>query len=343
MPNNQSIFKDGVLVAVHVERWSGMKQLTPEDMGLKSEDVASAFHLGNKSLVPEGVIRQFRTIETRARVLVDTNSFPFPFGNARFIPRKHFNTVHDQLLRHQKEYNDLADELITNYPQYKADMEPIYREAAEIAYAKTSPASMTFSADTDPIAARETFITEFMNRIESYYPSVETLRRKFSMYWDIYEIAIPEMREATIQDIEQDEALRRDAINYYMSQTRGKIDGFVDTVVSQLREDTANICRHVAGMITKGKVIRSTTIESLSEFINKYKNMNFVGDQSVADQLDSLQKEVLSMNNSSTFADDESVKMELHKRLIDIATVASNMADIGEVTGGYKRRISWED
>jgi type III secretory pathway component EscU len=96
-------------------------------------------------------------------------------------------------------------------------------------------------------------------------------------------------------------------------------------------------------MITEGKVIRSTTIDSLSEFINKYKNMNFVGDQTVADQLESLQKEVLSMNSPTTFADDESVKMELHRRLIDIATVASNMADIGTVTGGYKRRISWED
>jgi hypothetical protein len=49
------------------------------------------------------------------------------------------------------------------------------------------------------------------------------------------------------------------------------------------------------------------------------------------------------MNSPTTFADDESVKMELHRRLIDIATVASNMADIGTVTGGYKRRISWED
>jgi hypothetical protein len=340
--NHNSIFKDGVLVLVHVERWSGVQRLSPEDLGLKKDEVSEAFKLGNKALVPEDVMRKFRVIEQRARALVEKNSFPFPLGSARFVPRSAFDIIHSQLLECQREYRACADELIGNYERYRIEMEPHYKQAAEQAYARGAPLTEEFGVDgNDPLVSREAFITSFMNRLESYYPPAESLRTRFDMYWDIYEIAIPDLVESTAQDVANNTKIQQDVIEQYRARAREKIDGFMDQVVSQLRSDTTLFFQHIAKMITDGKVIRSSTIDSIGEFITKYKYLNFPHDQTVEEKLDSLQKEVLSLNHPTTINDDQSVRADLHKHVVDIISVASNMADVKKVSGLYKRSISW--
>ena len=121
-----NIFKDGLLVDANVCYWSGAKILTAEDLGLKEENVAEAYKLGRKMLIPATVIRQFRALEGRARNVIKTNSYKFPIGNARFIPKKKFIKIHETLKSLQAKYMAKVDELITNYDQYRAEMIPIY-------------------------------------------------------------------------------------------------------------------------------------------------------------------------------------------------------------------------
>ena len=143
-----NIFKDGVLVDVNVCFWSGAKALTPDDLGLDPAKVTNAFKLGKKFLVPEEVIKSFRTIEGRARRVVEKNSFRFPIGNAYFVPRKKFAAVLDDLKMYQVQYNHLVDDLIENYDHYRQAMIPVYREAAETAFLTMQPEGVqTFNID----------------------------------------------------------------------------------------------------------------------------------------------------------------------------------------------------
>ena len=325
--------------------WSGAKHLSPEDLGLDPADVANAFHLGKKMLVPEAVIHQFRSIEALARKVVADNSFSFPIGYARFVPRSVFEKVHQTLEDYKTQYMALADEMVANFEAYRNEMLPIYQEAARKAYAKKSPTQTEFSlaTDTDPIAEREEYVHQFMERINSYYPPVESLRRQFYMRWDVYRVAIPDMEASVADEIAHDEHRRQDLINQYEVQTRQKVESFVDTVVQSLRAETVDFFDHVATMVATGKTVGTRTIESMINFIDRYKMMNFTHDSNIEGMLEGLKKDILDAYPASTFKDDEGVKMELHRRIIAITEAAQNLSDVSAVAGNYRRRIAWQE
>jgi len=340
-----NIFKDGILVDVNVAFWSGAKVLNPEDLGLKDEDVADAYKLGRKMLVPDGVIRKFRAIEAKARRVVEINSFPFPIGNARFVPKRKFPEVLETLKACQAEYISQVDELLLHYNQYRDEMAPVYQQAAEVAFLKQAPTTEVFSIDTKE-QAREEFISLFMSRIQAYYPPVEALREKFSLEWDVYEINIPtpaDAEEISREAIEQRDAEERRvfAMQEYQAKARTKIDTFVQSVVETLRTETADLCNRVIKSITEGKVIGSNTIQSLSSFVDRFRELNFVGDRKIEDQLDDLQKTYLNIQQEP-IKDGTPLQVELKRRLTELVESVSDKTDINTVTGEYSRKVQWD-
>ena len=336
-----NIFKDGLLIDVNVSFWSGAKILKAEDLGLKEENVAKAYKLGRKMLIPPEVIQGFRQVEGRARHVVETNSFKFPIGNARFIPKKKFQKVSDELKQCQQEYIELTEKLIENYDKYRDEMLPIYKEAAEIAFVQQEPVGVQEFNLEDKEAQKEAFVRMFMDRIQSYYPSSDTLRAKFALQWDIYEIALPKLRKgdeaSIIEDIAKNDIFEQE----YRAQTQQKIGAFVEDVVKTLRQETLEICGRIATNIKEGKVIKGRTLTSLREFIDKFQDLNFVGDTTVEAHLDNLRKEFLDVHTSEEISE-APMQEELSRRIGEITTIASNMTDINAVTGEYNRIISWD-
>lgn len=344
MNNFSGVFHDGLLMQVNVSFWSGAKILRPEDLGLKDKDVADAYKLGRKMLIPDDVIHNFRHIEGQARNLVAKNSFPFPMGNARFVPRKCFKDVNSELATLKASYMALAEDLISKYEEYRQQMRPVYEQAANTAFEQSHPGVVEFGVENlGAIMAkreedRKAFMDAFLARIDSYYPAASTLRERFSLDWSIYEIAVPNMDMTNGNDVIQ----REEATQEIRKQMNEKIGGFVTDVVKVLRQETVEVCGRIAKSIQEGKVIRSTTIDSLKTFIDRFKNMNFVGDQTIADQLDAVQKEFLTVH-PSTYAEDVDLRAELGKRLEAVVKVADQITeqDIGSVTGQYTRAINW--
>jgi hypothetical protein len=336
-----NIFKDGLLLDVNVSFWSGAKILKAEDLGLKEENVAKAYKLGRKMLIPAEIIRGFRQVEGRARRIVDTSSFKFPIGNARFIPKKKFQRVSDELKQCQQEYNDLTNKLIENYDQYRAEMLPVYKEAAEIAFVQQEPTGVQEFSLEDKEQQREAFVRTFMDRIQAYYPNSDTLRAKFALQWDVYEIALPKMKKgedaSIIDDIAKNDIFEQE----YRTQTQQKIGAFVEDVVKTLRQETVEICGRIATNIKEGKVIKGRTLTSLREFIDKFQELNFVGDTTVETQLENLKKEFLDAHTPEEISEGP-MQEELSRRIGEIATVAADMTDINAVTGEYNRMIAWD-
>lgn len=346
LPNDfTNIFIDGVLMQIHVSFWSGARILRPEDLGLKPEQVATAYKLGRKMLVPEEVIRNFRRIEGQARRLVEENSHHFPIGNANFVTRKSFNKkVHAGLLKLVEEYQAQVDNLIANYDQYRQEILPVYEEAADNAFLTSTPSIMEGSLDTyDREAERAAFKAEFLRRLNSYYPPVESLKARFSLTWDIYEIAAPQLRETSSEDVLESEEERMKSVVAARAAMQTKIEGFVTDVVKVLRNEATEVCGRIATAIKEGKVIRSTTVASLKNFIERFKDMNFVGDQTIEAQLDAIQKEILDGHDDTAFLDNVELKEELGRRLIAVTEAAKNITDqdVDSVAGGYKRKINW--
>lgn len=337
------IFSDGVLVSVHVSFWSGAITLNPEDLGLDPSKVAKAFKLGKKYLIPEDIIRDFRRVEAQARNLVDKYSFDFPVTNARFIPKAVFSKVMEELEECKARYNTLTAKLVANYEDYKAAMVPVYTEAAEEAWIMQRPSEQTFGPDYDPEAERLEYINQFLARIASFYPSEASLPNRFSLGWSVFEIALPQMAETDGAKVVADFAIQQDAMQKYRQEVHTKIDGFVDHVVQVLRSETADVCGKVIQNIKDGKVIHGRTMNSLKDFIDRFRGLNFVGDQKIEDQLNSLQKEFLDVYPTKAINESEELQVSLGRKLDELVELAAGQTDINEITGQYRREISWED
>jgi len=333
------IFRDGTLVDVDVSCWTGAKMLTPEDLGLNADDVASAYKLGKKMLVPDEVIARFRKTEHQARFLVESNSFPFRFGSSRFVPRRKFAEVQARLKDYQTEYNGLVEDLITNYDKYREQMVPVYKEAAETAWINRTPEQETFGIDRDIEAEKKAFVDQFMTRIAGFYPKAESLRAKFSLTWNVYNIAMPELSNVDGDQVVLDETERQALAEDYQNQMHDKIQSFVDDVVRTLRTETIQLCTRVANSIVSGKVINQRTLGSLRSFIDRFEGLNFVGDSQIEQALNKLRTDFLDSPND--LAENEDLKGQLKDRLQEISKVAENITDVNSVTGQYKRKISW--
>jgi hypothetical protein len=344
MNNFSGIFHDGLLMQVNVSFWSGARILKPEDLGLDQASIVDAFHLGRKLLIPQKVIHAFRHIEGQARALVAKNSFPFPIGNARFVPRRCFNEVNAQLEAYKAEYMRLAEDLITRYDEYRNQMLPIYQGAAENAFETANPPMQEFGVeDLDQLKVKRendkaAYVEAFLNRIKSYYPQASSLRAKFGLDWSIYEIAVPRMELTEAGEIIATEKAN-ESIHRQMNE---KIGTFVDDVVRTLRQETTEICGNIVKFIKEGKVIRSTTMDSLRDFIERFKTMNFVGDATIESQLEAVRNEFLNMD-SKTISEDDNIREALSTKLSEVLEVAEKIGDqdINGVTSQYVRTVNW--
>lgn len=342
MQNTTNIFRDGILIDVDVSFWSGAKVLRPEDLGLKPENVAEAYKLGKKYLVPAETIRKFRRVESKARRLVEDNSFHFPIGNARFITKARFPKVHNQLKEYRDEYNALVDKLIENYDQHRQEMVPIYAQAAEVAFLNASPETHEFGPEYDREKEKQEFVKRFLERIKTFYPPAESLRARFSITWDVYEIALPRMRETSGEQLVLDETMRVEAEREYREQIHQKMDTFITDVVTVLRQETVDICGRIGENLKTGKVVQGRTLQSLKDFVEKFSSLNFVGDKTVEEQLETLRKEILDVYPISKINDEKELQTELSRRLIQIADTAANMTDVDGISSEYRRKIEWE-
>ena len=326
MPTGK-LFNDGALIYVRVSDWSGSILLTNEDMGLEKSEVVDAFKLGQKMLVPDEIITEFRRIENQARRMADfPNGLKFPIGTSRFVPKGNIPKVIEGLQECKARYLALAESMATNLDQLRESMIPIYTEAAEKAYLQQKPAGVveTFNID-DEEATKAKFIQDYLDKVKACYPSPEAVKAKFDIEWTLYEVG---------------ESTSEFATEEWKNQTRNQIQDFVDDVVSQLRAETVTLCSHVANAIKSGKVVRTQTINTLREFIDKFKGLNFVGDARIEEELNAFKRDILDPHTTEQLSAPE-MQAEMGRRLAIITEAASDVTDISAVTGQYKRKIAW--
>ena len=138
------------------------------------------------------------------------------------------------------------------------------------------------------------------------------------------------------------EAKRQLDIQDYKAQTHERIGGFVDDVVKVLREQTVDLCNSVAENIKNGQVVTGRTYNRIKDFIDRFQDMNFVGDTQVEEQLGALKKEFLDVFPTTQVRDDVELKDELRNRLVAISKTVTDLSDVSEITGQYVRRVAFK-
>jgi hypothetical protein len=125
-------------------------------------------------------------------------------------------------------------------------------------------------------------------------------------------------------------------------QAQQKISGFIDEVVGTLRQETSSLCNKIITNIKEDKVIKGRTLNSIRDFIDKFSDLNFVGDQKIEEELENLKKDFLDAHSLEQISEEKDLQEELHQRLESLSKTASDMTDINSITGEYRRKIDWD-
>ena len=139
----------------------------------------------------------------------------------------------------------------------------------------------------------------------------------------------------------------RTTMRVYFVQKEGRVDGDDCVELKTMLSPDLSLWQ-VTGFISllhhevaEGKVIGSNTIQSLSSFVDRFRELNFVGDRKIEDQLDDLQKTYLNVQQEPIRGGTE-LQVELKRRLTELVESVSDKTDINTVTGEYSRKVQWD-
>src|SRR6266404_2517871 len=278
MQNNhdllQVLTREGVLISVSVRYWRGCKKLNAEDLGLDSRKVSDRLiSLGHKRLLPKEATAQLTLVEGRAHSLVEGNTFPFLNGLAHFVPNTRLADVTSRLKELEKEFWAAKEAFIEKYAALR-----------ESAAKEWETMARKLVSDPERLVAS----------IEAAFPPVGKMDRFFGFDIQLFQIAVPDrlgLDMLALGDQEQLIQARQQAAQEAAQKIRADTEAFVADCVAKLREQTAQLCQEMLESINTCEAgVHQKTLNRLLKFIDQFKSMNFVNDQAMDQQLETVRK-----------------------------------------------------
>jgi len=311
-PNNDLLAvltREGVLIKVSIRYWRGTKKLRPEDLGLKESDVSDRLiSLGHKRLLPKDALSELALVEGRAHALVEANTFPFLNGIAHFLPNARLQDVTEKLDEMQREFWQAKQSFLSKYAGLRREASREWRRMAE----KLVP-------DPDRLVAV----------IESSFPFADKMDRYYGFDVTLFQMSLPQSMDVDLVSLAEHQevvAARQKAAAEASQKIRQDVEAFVADCVASLREQTAKLCDEMLHSINNCETgVHQKTLNRLVRFIDQFKQMNFVGDADMEQQLESVRKELLS-KTAEEYRDSKRARSRLIEGLTNLANHASHLA-----------------
>jgi hypothetical protein len=230
--------------------------------------------------------------------------------------------VYKQLNEMREEFNQMTAEFIDKYEDYKKEVIEYYQQHSD---------------------------TVKVEDLESYYPSLANIKKKF--YFDIvsFEIALPaQFEELNLQDEilreqvgneAKQEALTsyKAAYNRQIDTHMSKISDFVGEVTATLRTKIVEHCTVALHKINKKEVVSDANIKTLLKHIKEFRDMNFVDDRTVEAELSKVEKLITGDHD---FTNNKDALGMLQQHLTSVVNEAKSLSDVANVSGEYFRKLT---
>lgn len=281
-PSNQplleAVCRRGVLVATSVRFWRGCKKLTAEDLGLDPNKVSDRLiQLGHKRLIPREALSKFSLVESRAHALVESASFPFLGGIARFVPNPRLADVVEKLARLRQEFTSETEDFVAGYS--------LLREKA-LAEWRTAANHLG--------EGRERLLLT----IEQSFPPARGIGNRFAFETRMFQVAAPEgIRLEVMAGMEQVEIAeeRRRIADDASKRLQDDLDSFIRESVATLRQETARLASDVLATVSSSENgVHQRTLNRLASFIDNFRALNFVGDEQLEQTLERFRGDLLT-------------------------------------------------
>lgn len=302
--------REGVLLHVSVRFWRGCKKLKAQDLGLNPDDVSERLvNLGQKRLLPKETLAPLTLIEGRVHSLVEDNTFPFLNGLAHFLPNTKLQEVTDKLDGLRREFEQAQSLFLKDYGQHR---ESAQREWEAMAH-KLSP---------DP--------TWLLSAIVESFPVVSKLERSFVFDVQLFQITLPQTLSRELVTVAEQHAVieaRQQAARQASTKMRSDLEQFIGDCVASLREQTAVLCEEMLVSISSGKTdgVHQKTLNRLVNFIDQFKQMNFVGDDVMEQRLEQVRQELLG-RSAEDYRGNHSAQQRLRSGLSALGSYARSLA-----------------
>jgi len=278
LPLLEAVCRRGVLCNTSVRYWRGCKRLKPEDLGLNPATVSDRLiQLGHKRLVPREALAAFALIESRAHAMVESASFPFLGGIARFVPNPRLVGLTDGLDKLRDEFREATLEFVAGYGPLRDRAMAEWRDVAE---------NLNGSAE------------HLLMTIEQSFPPAGDITKRFAFETRLFQVAAPKsLRIDVAESIDQLEIAdqRRRIAEDASRRLQGDLDGFIRESVTTLRQEAARLASDVLATIDGSENgVHQRTLNRLSTFIDSFRSLNFAGDAQLESTLDRFRRELLT-------------------------------------------------
>lgn len=332
MNSLSKVFTDGNLVDVSVRMWTGERTLQPEDLGLNSNQISGAFKLGKKSLIPREITTELKRFDQQARACLVKHSFPFAFGGSRFVPKKTFIKFAEEFDTIKQKFEAGVYALLENYDNYRIEMRPHYLEAAKAAHLRMTSIGKVESNEDE-------FINTFLERVESFYPKKETLVNKFGMDYTVFQVALPDLTQASYDDLmEEDEKIKMLQMAK-QAEMQERIHTFVEDTVSGMREKASKVLLHLEDSIKSKKKITKASINAVRNMIDDYTDLDIIGDEDFIQQMVRFRQLHVDNLTDSILKQKPAVATLICEELRRLVTLAEDRAAINALSNAYKNKI----
>jgi hypothetical protein len=175
----------------------------------------------------------------------------------------------------------------------------------------------------------------YADKLEPYYPARNLVERKFSFIWAVFEIKDTDLKESTTQEVIE-------PYERFKKELQEKFDSFLEDVVVDMRATVSESCENLSRRLINGDLVTANTLKSVTDTIGHFQALNFIGDHSIDAQLAELRKHMNGHDPKAIakdLRDNETLRRDLGNIAHEIARQASNLNDVSEVTGQYKRSL----
>ena len=168
-----------------------------------------------------------------------------------------------------------------------------------------------------------------MATIQAAFPQADRLDRYFSFNVSLFQIRAPEALEAELITAADQQAVvdaRRQAAADAKAKIAQGVESFVQDAVASLREQTAGLCDEMLASMRDGKLgVHQRTLNRLVDFIDRFKALNFAGDQQLEQRLEDVRKQFLT-KTAEEYRDNASARRKLDAGIRSLADEARQLA-----------------
>jgi hypothetical protein len=301
------LFASGSMFQLKTSVWIARTKITAADLGIEAtEEVNEALSLGHHRLVPHAEFERMNTILGKARQTIEHYSQQFLFiKGARYVPDRNLETVSGKLKELREEFQAAVDVFLENYSTIKTNTLPII-EKALLDAAKTAE------------AARAAF-----ERVVAEYPSVDELRGKFRLIWNVYSIQGP----------------KQSGVGAALFDESTQVRGAIKEMVTELRAEASEKVQGLLALVKKGGKIAQRSVDSAMTVLDHIDAVNVFGDEVLTANVATLRAALRGINTDERIPDSIVTSLDDIQRALQTDIDAAVAAAEAKLTGVGRRKL----